>query len=308
MPLERVKVSPYQRTADADFNAAGSLAISNLALAMRAFVQREAGVSVGGGVFPDVGRFCKIEPTAAVDGSGNLLVLESATQIGEFAANNSGNDRIDLVSLGYTAADSSVASRVFVNPANGETYTSSVPTRVTGTTAPTITTGVAGSNPATPATPAGHVALATVRIPSGTSTITSGMITPVHASFQRPMRQMVQADVTAALPWESNLLYSLTTPPGKLTLLIAQVAMQRPTIAFKLSLLNKTTSAEIAATVYPPQGAGIEQPEPMQLITAIAGGISGSTRDIAIRVAPNSGSTGAVTFALKNISLVAVTL
>ena len=187
MPLDRQIVSPFQRTDAFDWNEQGRLALANLQVALQGLLQpNDAGVVRGGILTAGVGRIVDVSPTAAFDGNGNLLLVEQATPTASLAANGTGNSRIDLVALVQSDQDVSSENRVFVNPANSQTYTSDVATKRRSATSIVVTTGTPAATPAKPATPAGHVPLGYVTVAPGTTQLASEMSRlPTHSRASR---------------------------------------------------------------------------------------------------------------------------
>lgn len=307
MPIDRQVVSPFQRTDHHDFAEASRLGVANLMLALRALhAPGLAGVVKGGTFTAGVGRFLDLAPTVAFDSAGNLLLIESTTSVGEFQANGGPHSRIDLVSIGYAEDPVAVENRAFINPADNSTFTANVPTKFRARAAVTVTTGTPSATPAAPSTPPGHVPLAHVTIAPGTAQLTAGHISPVSASLVRPVRLLTQAPTASTLPWESDRLAALATPPGSASIIFAQVAMRllAPAV-YTFSLLDKTASTTIASTPY--ASTASPQQSPLQLITTLVSGPTATVRDLAMRIAPSQ-ATGGASYELANISICAVTL
>lgn len=307
MPLERQFTSPFQRTDSFDFNEQGRLALANLQLALQGLLQpNEAGVVRGGILTPGVGRIVDVSPTAAFDTSGNLLLVEQPTSTASLAANGSANSRIDLIALVHADQSVGTENRVFVNPANNQTYTADVATKLRSATQVVVTTGTPGASPQKPATPAGHVPLGYVTVAPGTSQLTAGMIEPAHEFARQPVRWLAVASVTSALPYETSRLFSVRTPAGGTTVVSAQVTMPRvAALDVRVSIFDRTANTEVAYGILSRSSeTGIGT---VNFATVLAGGAVSSSRDLALRIAPNSGSTGSVNFALSNILLKAET-
>lgn len=303
--LERQRSAAFQRTDNYDFNEQGRLALANLALAMKGFVGRSAGVVRGGDLTPDVGRFLTLGPTSAIDAAGNLLILDEETSVGEFASNGSGNPRIDLVSLAYDEDDVGVEPRIFSDQAGG-VLTVETPTVVRATTAVVITTGTPSATPAPPNLPAGHVALAHVTVPSGASQLEAANIAPVWASFVRPLRYVTQGVTDpVTLTWESSPLQAVVTPAYGATFFLAQLNLEvAAVIGFRIRLVDTTNDIILREIrVATPSTA---QRLTFTLLAPQAAGGSALVRDVALRVEP-TGVDNAI-FVFRDILIGAVTL
>lgn len=307
MPLERQIATPFQRTDAFDWNEQGRLALANLQLALQSLLQpNEAGVVRGGILTPGIGRIVDVSPTAAFDASGNLLLIEQPTATASLENNGTVHTRIDLIALVHAAQNVGTENRVFVNPANNQTYTADVQTKLRSATQLVVTTGAPGPSPQKPATPAGHVPLGYVTIAPGTNQINASMIEPAYEFARQPVRWLAVASATSQLPYETARLFAVRTPAGGTTVVSAQVTMPRvAALDMRVSIFDRTANTEIASGVLSRSSeAGTET---VNFATVLAGGAVSSSRDLALRIAPNSGSTGSVNFALSNILLKAET-
>lgn len=126
-------------------------------------------------------------PQLSADSSviGCLATLSvSSGSIGPATAPGSGLSQYYLVEAKLTASDTNSQSIMFVNSNGSQSY-STVPTFRGDTPSYQLKAGIASSSPVVPSADTGYVGIGTVLIPSGTATITSGMIAmlPSFAGF-----------------------------------------------------------------------------------------------------------------------------
>lgn len=225
MPLKRQRVFQNQRTEIADFNGGQDLGFNNLALALRHFVAGGTGMVRGGKVAPAGGLFCTVSAGAGMVAADKPVVIESDLTV-QFTPNNSGQPRIDLVSIGYAELASDQQLRPFLNTATGQQTQNSVNTTVTSQTIVQVTPGVPAASPVAPSAPAGHFGLATVRIDNGLTTITADKITTVEASRLDALRYVAADPITGPdyplvnSPFTSGKTLTFAVPAGRMAILM----------------------------------------------------------------------------------------
>ena len=220
--LQRSMVTINQRLDVEDFNRTNDQALANLALALRHFLVPTTGVMRGLTLdaTDPTSMLVTLKPGAAIGPNGDAIIVESDRAVGPFAANASGNPRIDLVSIRYAEAAGSAENRNFINPVDGTQFSSAVNTRVITNPTVTITQGVPAADPVAPATPAGDVALYAVRIENGAVSIAQDKLTRVETSRVDPLRVASAGAVIDQSTWDGPSL-QLQTPAGMTTFLFA---------------------------------------------------------------------------------------
>lgn len=224
MPLKRQRVYQNQRTEIADFNGGQDLGFANLALAMHRFVAGGVGMVRGGRVTPAGGLFCLVSAGAGMVAADRPVIVESDQTV-QHLPNNSGQPRIDLISIGYAEVVSDPQLRPFLNTATGQQSQSTVNTTLTSATVVQVVAGVPAASPVAPSAPAGHIGLATVRIDSGLTTITADKISTIDASRLDALRYVA----TTALgpdyplvnsPFVAGQTLTFAVPAGRAALLM----------------------------------------------------------------------------------------
>jgi hypothetical protein len=172
MGLVYQRWSPNQRIDSADLNDGAQFPLTNLSVALSAFLQPVAGIYRGGRVH-QTGSPSKnviVDPLAGRLSALELLVLQSAATLA-VPDNVSGQPRIDLVSVHLVVTDDAPQSRWFWNAVTALAFTQDTVVRRQVNAVAVLTTGTPAGSPVAPPLPAGHLALATIAVAAGFSSI-----------------------------------------------------------------------------------------------------------------------------------------
>lgn len=263
---------PYERVDDTDVNRGSGDALSNLALFAQFGFAPELGVLRGLVVGPTdpVSMLATCSPGAAAiantaaPGTAGLAIVESDRNVGPFATNNSGQDRIDLVSLRYAEARGQTEQRNFVQADNSK-FQAAVNTRIIANPQLVVTQGVPGTPPAAPATPVGDIALAQVLIRNGAASIIASDITrdPI---LDRVLEVIIEPG-NQAISWVSDPILTRRTPAGMATLLLCkfQIAaaggnLDKPIAGILLDGNENIVISQVVFRTPPNEGVNVASP------------------------------------------------
>jgi hypothetical protein len=311
MPLTRVNWTVNERISQVDQQAIGDLGFANLALGLKQFLAPELGVVKGGGYELAGGLSLTLKPLAAV-ASGGVCIVEGDYALAPFAPNASGQDRIDLVSIGYAEAASDAAQRLIINPVSGVETETNVNTRISSAPTITVTQGVPDTPPAAPATPAGHVPLYEVLVRNGAADLLDSDLTRVESSVVRPLKTVVSPNVGPPVVWPytSNPLAGVVTPQGGVTLLIGSLTANlhfHNNDFFRLRIINADSLAVIATALYARALASVVSPELTMFVMAALIGPLAAT-NYALHLERDDGGSGSIALTtVSGIALAALT-
>lgn len=301
MPLKKVLGAENQRVTSGDWNNFGIFGLGNLSLAIKAFVGGHDNdfVVYGGKVKPTSPASADIlvEPIAAIDDSNNLVISESEETL-SIAANASGNPRIDLVVVSFQETSEpqpSGESRLFWNPGTETAFSQDTFTRKEAVALFEVVQGTPAGSPSPPSTPAGAIAIATILVPNGFSTIVAGDITQIETIRRNPLRLNVWQGPGAApqgLPWDSGDLLSLETPSGRITLLLSQIFLRTNSspidLGYRHAIRNTTDGADVgfSHSISDPATASLTVQPFASIAMAVIVGPSAAVKSYAVRIYP----------------------
>lgn len=200
--------------------------VENLGLALKRFLQPQAGIFRGGKV-KQTGVASKnviVEPLAGLTPGFELLVLDAEVTLA-VPDNASAFSRRDLVSVRLDTTDAAPVSRAFWNPATETAFTQNTVVSRSLKATPVYAVGVPSGSPTAPALPAGHVALATVLVGPGFSTVTDAAITRSIAPEPLQVLAFEGPGGVNALPYEPEEQLSLSVRDGGQAVVFAHVTL-----------------------------------------------------------------------------------
>ncbi len=219
--------------------------LDNLALVMKAFFQRQAGVFRGGRV-KQTGVASKnviVEPLGGLNPSFQPLVLDAEVTLA-VPDNASIFSRLDLVSVHLVETDGPIVSRAFWNPSTETAFTQNTVVAKLFKATPVYTVGVASGSPVAQPLPAGHVALATVLVGPGFTSVTDANITRSIAPEPLQLQAFVGVGGANPLPYEPDPVLRLSVRDGAKALIFASVTFNS-TNSFNPAAAHKLLEATI---------------------------------------------------------------
>lgn len=214
--------APNRGINSADLNDGFAWPLANMALAMKLFMG--GGLYRGGRVKQTTvaSKNVIVEPLAGVGPTNELLVLDGEVTLA-VPDNASIYSRLDLVSVVVQTIDAAPVSRAFWNPSTKVAFTQNTTASKSLRAVPTYTVGVPSGSPVAPALPANHVALATVLVGPGFTTVVDANIT--RSLAPEPL-QIVTFDGPGglnSLPYEPAQEIKVSIRAGGLAFVFAQV-------------------------------------------------------------------------------------
>lgn len=228
LPLQIVRVDQDQRGDSDDFNYANSLALDNLYLALKNLLGT-GWLQPGTMEWVGPGMECYLRtPCGAITAEGLALLADDYPITPDDG--DADNPRIDLVSIGWQAANAAAAQKWKINQATEVPYEADVYTRVQHTPVITLTKGTPAATPSCPSTPANHVALWEIYVEADATTLSDAVFTPVPSGIANKAPSLSIATwpgpgaATQALPYVTGTLLSCASK-GSIALIVATVAI-----------------------------------------------------------------------------------